>query len=480
VIALTGGRVRTVDAQQSTASVLLIEGERIAAVLDDPADIPAGATRVDLGGGCAVPGLTDSHVHFPSWAQERGAIDLTGSESVEHALALVGEYLDGDGVTWVRGKGWEDRLWPAEPTAAALDALIADRPVALWSHDHHSLWANSAALALAGGDLETAGGVVEESGILREESAWRFYDRFGRPGFDETLAMMDAGIRDVHGNGVVAVHDKDGSRHAPELFAALREAGGPSLRVRQSVPAERMRDGTGDYVKCFLDGTLGSGTAAMLDGRGLHIMGAAEFQATVAEAAELGLPCSVHAIGDLANREALDAYEATRHLWEPRGLRQRMEHAQCLHPDDLPRFAALGITASVQFQFALSDEHVAEREWPGLLDGAYAWRSLLDAGTILVNGSDAPIEPLDPLAGMRAGVLREWRAHEAVTVEEALHAHTAAPAWLAGEEAERGRLRAGMLADVTVLDRDPVEDLAGASVVATMLGGEWVFGPFSR
>jgi predicted amidohydrolase YtcJ len=478
VIALAGGTVRTMDPQCPLAGALLIEGDRIAAVLGDASEIPAAAERVDLAGGCALPGFTDSHVHFPSWSQERGAVDLTGVESVEEAIARVRAAADRAGEGWLRGKGWNDRLWPAEPTSAALDEAFGDPPIALWSHDHHSLWASSAALGQASGSLAVAGGVVEDSGILREESAWQFYDAHGRPGFEETLRMMDAGIREVHGRGVVAVHDKDGGRSAPELFAALREVCGPPLRVRQSVPAERMRDGVGQYVKCFLDGTLGSGTALMLDGRGMHIMQAEEFREVIIEAASLGLPCSVHAIGDAANREALDAYEVTQEHWRPRGLRQRMEHAQCLHADDLPRFASLGITASVQFQFAVSDEHVAEREWPGLLDGAYAWRSLLDSGAHLVNGSDAPIEALDPLAGMRAGVLRSWRPHEAVTPEDALRAHTTAPAWLAGEEDERGMLRAGMLADVAVLDRDPVEDLAGADVVATMLGGEWVHGPF--
>jgi predicted amidohydrolase YtcJ len=474
MLALTGGTVRTVDPQRPTATVVLVEGDRITAVLSDPADIPAGAERVDVGGGCVVPAFTDSHVHFPSFAQELDAVDVTEATSVEHALALVRDGANGSG-GWLRGRGWNDRLWPEEPTAAALDAVFGDRPVALWAHDHHSLWASSAALSLAQGNLQVEGGVVEASGILREESAWHFYDAHGRPGRDETLRMMDRAIRLVHSRGVVAVHDKDGGRGAPELFRALFEGGGPFLRVRQSVPAERMHDGVGDYVKCFLDGTLGSGTALMLDGRGMRIMGAEEFREVIVEAASIGLPCSVHAIGDRANRDALDAYEATAEHWRPKGLRQRMEHAQCLSPEDLPRFAALGITASVQFQFAISDEHVAEREWPGLLDGAYAWRSLLDSGAHLVNGSDSPIESLDPLAGMRAGVLREWRAHEAVTPEEALRAHTAAPAWLAGDEARRGMVREGMLADLVVLDRDPVADIAGARVQATMLGGEWVY-----
>jgi hypothetical protein len=195
----------------------------------------------------------------------------------------------------------------------------------------------------------------------------------------------------------------------------------------------------------------------------------------------------VHAIGDRANREALDAFEATADAWQPLGLRQRIEHAQCLDPADVPRFAALGVACSVQFSHAPSDRDLAERFWAGRLDGAYAFRTLLESGAVVANGSDAPVEELDPLAGIAAGVRRTiderpgWRAAEALTVEQALHASTVAPAWLAGDERRRGRLLPGFLADVVVLDRDPVavsaDELADVQVVATMVGGRWAHNP---
>jgi predicted amidohydrolase YtcJ len=233
----------------------------------------------------------------------------------------------------------------------------------------------------------------------------------------------------------------------------------------------------------FMDGTLGSQTARLLDGSGVEITSREELADTVRRGARAGWPVAVHAIRDRANREALDAFEETRDEWAPRGLRPRIEHAQLLDTADIPRFAALGVAASVQFSHATADRDVAERFWADRLDGAYAFRSLIDSGAVVANGSDAPIEELDPLAGVRAGVLRTlddsppWRPEQAVTVEQALVATCVTPAWLAGDERRRGKLLPGYLADLVVLDRDPLEDVAGAQVVATMAGGRWVHNP---
>jgi predicted amidohydrolase YtcJ len=202
----------------------------------------------------------------------------------------------------------------------------------------------------------------------------------------------------------------------------------------------------------------------------------------VRRAADAHFPVAVHAIGDAANRAALDAFAATRDVWQPAGLRHRIEHAQLLAPEDVPRFTEVGVAASVQFSHAPSDRDLADRLWEGR-PGAYAYRSLLDAGALLANGSDAPVEELDPLAGIVAGVLRTlderppWRPEQAVTVEEALRATTVGPAWLEGHESRRGTLSPGMLADLVMLDRDPlacpVEELPEVKVLATMVGGRW-------
>jgi hypothetical protein len=225
----------------------------------------------------------------------------------------------------------------------------------------------------------------------------------------------------------------------------------------------------------------------MLDGSGVRITNGDELAEIVRAAARAGWPVAVHAIGDRANREALDALAATREAWEPLGLRHRIEHAQCVSPEDLPRFAELGVACSVQFSHAPSDRDLADRFWADVVDGSYAFRSLLESGAVLANGSDAPIEELDPLAGIRAGVLRTtdlrpgWRMGEALGVGEALHATTVAPAWLARDENRRGKLRPGYLADLVVLSRDPVacppDELESVAVVATMVGGRWVHDP---
>jgi predicted amidohydrolase YtcJ len=312
---------------------------------------------------------------------------------------------------------------------------------------------------------------------------------------------MREGIRLANARGVTAVHDKDGWLGAPRFWQRLEAEGSLTLRVWQSLPHDRLpelealglRSPFGGpflrlgYLKAFMDGTLGSQTARLLDGSGVEITSRDELADIVRRAARAGWPVAVHAIGDRANRDALDAFEETQAEWRPRGLRQRIEHAQLLAPEDVGRFAALGVAASVQFSHAPSDRDLADEHWRGATGRAYAYGSLRAAGALLANGSDAPVEELDPLAGIAAGVRRTiddrpaWHPEQAVTIEQALEATTVNPAWLAREERTRGRLVPGHAADLVVLDRDPVtsaaEELRQISVVATMVAGRWVFNP---
>jgi predicted amidohydrolase YtcJ/DNA-binding HxlR family transcriptional regulator len=478
-VILWNGVIRTLDASLPTAGSLAIAGSQVVGGVGTHEFALPTPERVDLGGRCVLPAFTDSHVHFPTWSLARRDVHLEDADSVAAALALVAAHPRHG--TWIRGTGWRDSAWPEPPTATALDEITGDVPAALWSKDYHSLWLNSAGLAQAGGDLEVDGGVVERdatgapTGILREESAWRFRERFVTVTEDEFVDATREGIRVANSRGVAAVHDKDGGLGAASIFGRIHESDGLTLRVWQSLPTEklpelsslRLRSRTGDeflrlgYLKTFMDGTLGSQTALMLDGSGVRITSQEELEDVIRRAAEAGWPVAVHAIGDRANRDALDAFEATRDAWQPRGLRQRVEHTQCLDPVELPRFAEIGVACSVQFSHAPSDRDLAERFWPDRLQGAYAFRSLLDSGAVVVNGSDAPVEELDPLAGIRAGVRRTiderpgWRTGEAVTVEQAIVASTVTPAWLACDERRRGRLLPGYLADLVVLTRDP-------------------------
>jgi predicted amidohydrolase YtcJ len=459
-VVLHGGTVRTMDPARPLARSLVIEGDRIAALDSEP----AGAERIDLDGGCVLPGFTDSHVHFPTWAVTRRELQLHGTRDDVLAQVAVAVPAVPAG-RWLRGFGWTADGW--EPSLAALDAVTGDVPVALLAHDWHSLWVNSAGLSRARGDLERPGGEVDlEAGVLREEAAWSFRDRFTVASHEEMVEATRAALPVAAARGVTAIHCKDGLIGSREVYAELRDE--LPFRVWQSLPAKRLDEGP-DYVKAYMDGTLGSRTARLLDGSGVEITSRDEFEEIVRAATAAGVPVAVHAIGDRANRDALDAFAAI-----PGAIRPRIEHAQCLHRDDIPRFAALGVTASIQPSMAVTDAPVAERLWADRLDGAYAYRSLHAAGARLALGSDAPVEELDPLQGLRDAVLREWRAHEALDLQAALEALTVTPAWLSGDEDRRGRLRPGMLADLVILDRDPFTDLANAVVVGTYLGGKQV------
>jgi predicted amidohydrolase YtcJ len=498
---LVGGSVRTLDPERPLGAALVLAGERIAAVLDDPADAPAGARRVDLAGACVLPGLVDAHVHFPSWALARRELRLFGCRSLTEALEQVREAAGSvPPGGWLRGRGWRDEFWSEKPTRQALDAVAPGVRVALRAHDGHSLWLSSAALAAAGGDLAVSGGVVETddagepTGVLREESAWRFYDTHAAASRAETLDAMRAALPAAAAAGVTGVHDKDGGRGAPELFAALRDAGELTLRVWQSLPAERLAGADivpqlddsllrVGYVKVFMDGTLGSRTARLLDGSGVEITSSARLAELIRQAERAGFALAVHAIGDQANRDALDAFAAAA----TPGARHRIEHAQCVAPEDVARFAALGIAASVQYTHATSDRDLVKRTWADRIEHAYPFRSLWAAGARLAGGSDAPVEALDPLAGLRAAVLRTdsdrppWRIEQALPAAAALESFTVAPAWLSFDEDRRGRLRAGFDADLVVLDHDPLAhppaSVADAHLVATMVAGDWVHSP---
>ncbi|MGZ4353988.1 MAG: amidohydrolase, partial [Gaiellaceae bacterium] len=440
---LENGLIRTLDPQVPTQRALAIAGEKIAGGVGVHETALASPEVVDLGGRVVVPGFTDSHVHFPTWALAQHEVRLDGCATLEEALGRLAGAAPGPG-GWLRGHGWRSGDWqPARnPTRQDLDAITGDTPAGLIAKDYHSLWLNSAALALANGDLEVDGGVVERdeqgepTGVLREEAAWRFKERHMVVADADYLEAMRAGVRLANARGVTSVHDKDGWLGALRLWRQLEERGQLSLRVWQSIPADLtsaaeligLRSGLGSpllrvgYLKVFMDGTLGSQTAWMLDGSGVRITSGAELAEIVRRGAAAGFPVSVHAIGDRANREALDAFEETRDVWAPQGLRHRIEHCQLLAPEDLPRFAQLGVACSVQFSHAPSDRDLADRFWADKADGTYAFRSLLESGAVVVNGSDAPIEELEPLAGIRAGVLRTiddrpaWHPEQALTV----------------------------------------------------------------
>jgi predicted amidohydrolase YtcJ len=487
-VILENGTIRTLDPQLPSARALAIAGERIAGGVGVHETALASPEVVDLRGRCVLPGFTDAHVHFPSWALAQDEVRLEDARSLAEALARIAAAAatlpEG---RWLRGYGWRDAEWAEKPSREALDRITGSRPAALVSKDSHSLWLNSA-----------AGG--EGDGILRERDAWRFREERLRPDAAETVDAMRRALKIAAARGVTCVHDFDGPRDALALWQRLRAQTQPTVRVWQTQPHQRLehlaalgiRSGFGDaflrigHLKVFMDGALGSGTAAMLDGSGVVTTTRDELAEIVRAADAAGLAVAVHAIGDRAVRDALAAMEVDVDVDVHRHIPHRIEHVQCADPADLPRLAELGIAASVQFSHAVSDRDLADRAWPGH-PGAYAYRSLAETGVLLANGSDAPVEELDPWAGVCAAVRRTdderppWRPEQGLTLEQAVRATCVAPSALTGDERRRGTLVPGHAADLVVLDRDPFavepDELPDVQVVATMVAGRWTHDP---
>ncbi|MDX6377858.1 MAG: hypothetical protein QOE98_2161, partial [Gaiellaceae bacterium] len=462
---LTNGRIYTLDpvAPRMAGLPITRDGRVARGVEAWEGDVSQVSNeRIDLDGRTVLPGLVDAHVHFRTWAIEQSRTDLTGSRSVreiaERAAAARGD--------WVIGHGWRAGDAGGEPDAALLDEVCGDRPVALWAHDRHTLVLSRRAQELTG--------AASATGIVREHDAWNV--PLPEPSPAAARAAVDAAQAVAHAAGVTQVHDLE-RRGGFAIWQQLHADRSLTLRVSAAQQAENLagvlaadlRTGFGDDrlqvgpVKAFLDGTVGSRTARMLEpfadgGLGLELLAGADLAELIREAAAGGLAVAVHAIGDRACRQALDAFEHTRDAWQPAGLRQRIEHAQLLHPDDVARFGRLGVIASMQPSHAPSDRDIADAVWGDRAALAYAWRALADSGAVLAFGSDAPIEPLAPLQGVHAAVNRTlgdrpaWRPEQALTVAEAIAGFTRGAAYAAGWERRLGRLAPGYEADLVVLD----------------------------
>lgn len=523
---LVNGRIYTMDARHPRASALAIAGERILAVGTeaDLRDLLAGGGEVlDLGGRCVLPGLADSHVHFTQYALGLRALDLTGAATLSEMLALVaGRAREAPPGEWIIGRGWDQERWPEHrfPKATDLDSAAPAHPVALRAKSGHALVANSLALDLAGITAATPdppGGRIGRGteggpdGMLFEESAMRLVtDLLPPPTPEEADAALRGAFSSAWRVGLTTIHDVD----SPSAFAAyqrLHTRGELGLRVVKYLPADALdcaleiglRARLGDDwlrvggIKVFADGALGPRTAAMLapyegepENVGILTTDEAALRELARKAVAGGLPLAVHAIGDRANRLVLDVLTDVGGggRGKPGPYRHRIEHVQLVHPDDVPRLAALGVVASMQPLHATRDSEMADRYWGDRCATAYAWRSLLEAGTVLAFGSDCPVEDLNPFLGIHAAVTRRradgspgpegWYPQQRLTVEETVYAYTLGAAYAAGLEDRLGSLTFGKLADLVVLDRDiftcdPMA-IAETQVVATMIGGRFM------
>ena len=447
-----------------------------------------------------MPGLADSHIHLEGLADRNLTLDLTGARSRESALEQVRRWagrLPKD--AWVVGSGWYNDAWtdPAFPSRRQLDKVAGGRPVYLRRKDGHSSWVSSAALKLARIDESTeppAGGVIdrghsgEPSGILRETAMQLVSEIVPRPSdsdFDSAMVRALAGVTRL---GLTSVHSMDSARAFASL-QRLHARGKLPLRVTYNLPladlhhAERIgvRSGWGDErlrmwgVKAFLDGSLGSRTAEMLDGSGTARLTQSDLLDMIDRCVRAQLNVCLHAIGDGAVRRALDALAPHRKAW--RYWRPRIEHAQCVDPEDMRRFARVGVIASMQPIHAVADRELADRYWPEVATFAYAWGALERAGAHLAFGSDAPVETADPLLGIDAATTwrrrAKWHPELAVSRASALGAYTSGAAFAVGMERDLGALRQGMLCDMTVVD--------DGRVVATVVGGRvsWMRKPYA-
>ncbi|WP_314195982.1 amidohydrolase [uncultured Arthrobacter sp.] len=448
----------------------------------------ADARVLDLEGRFVVPGLWDEHVHMTQWALAANRIDLSGAASARAAVELVRNRMTAgtgaDRTVTVVGAGFRDAVWDDVPSAEMLDGAAREVPTALISHDLHCVWLNSAAARRYGVQLPA-------DGLLREEAAFAVTRELGKLPDDVVDGWVRTAGQEAAARGVVGVVDLEMTWNR-DVWLRRIAGGFSSLRVDAGVYPEdlgRAADAgmrTGQTVdggagllrvgplKVLIDGSLNTRTAFCVDpyphgGHGILTVSEAELVALLGRARETGFVPAVHAIGDGANQVALDAFAEA-------GTGGRIEHAQFVRQEDFARFGELGLTASVQPAHALDDRDAADANWAGRTDRAFPLRSLLDGGARLALGSDAPVAPLEPWLAMSAATARArndgrgpWHPEQALTREEALLASTRG----------RGRIRAGAVADIAVLDADPLAApdavFAGMPVAATLVAGRFTF-----
>jgi predicted amidohydrolase YtcJ len=528
-LVLFNGKVYTVDALNPRAEGVVVVDGRITFVGTSAAALqraPAGAKKIDLHGQTAFPGLTDSHAHLAGIGERELNFDLEGTQSLaELKEKLAARARANPNAQWILGRGWIESRWTpaAFPSKADLDAVVSDRPVVLRRADGHATVLNSAALKRAGIDRNTpnsSGGEIlkdaagEPTGMLVDNAMDLIY-RLVPPQTEaeHTKALEVGAAREVR-VGWTQVQNAGTPFTDADLLCKLYKSGRVKLRVYNaiggpSVDANRLlKEGPsinrcGDRltvrtIKLYIDGALGSRGAALLapysdspSSQGLLINQPEVLAPILREALKSGIQIETHAIGDRGNRIMLDLYEQAfaavpvkeRKVAEPRW---RIEHAQIISPQDLPRFAKLGVIASMQPSHAIGDLFFApKRLGPERLAGAYAWKSLLDSSAVVVAGSDAPVEVGDPRIEFYAAVARRsldgfadanWHLEQRVSREQALRMLTLAPAYAAFQERERGSIEVGKQADFTVFASDlmtiPEKDILQARVTMTIIGGE--------
>ena len=532
-LVLTNANIYTVDDAHPRATALAVRGGRVLFVgSDNEARALGGPTTrtIDLRGATVVPGFTDAHAHLLGLGNMLQRVNLAGSASYDEVIARVKTWAkDVKPGEWIQGRGWDQNRWPTKafPTHEALSRAFPDNPVVLDRVDGHASLANARAMQLAGVTAATpdpAGGRIVRlpsgapSGVFVDNAKALINRAIPAPTRENTRKAILAAVAEANRWGLTGVHDAGESAQTVAIFEELARAGNYNLRnyVMLSDPGEpgsaaalrnpyilrgpqsALYDGHlwVRAIKLYADGALGSRGAALLapysdeaGNSGLLVSRPEHIEAWAETALRRGFQINVHAIGDRGNRIALDAFDTALRKIPKADHRFRIEHAQVLSPQDIPRFAKLGVVPSMQPTHQTSDMRWAEaRVGPQRIRGAYAWRSLLNTGVVIPSGTDFPVEEVNPLLTFHAAVTREdptnwpaggWFPDQRMTREEALQSMTIWPAYAGFQESVLGSLTPGKYADFVVLDRDimkvPDTEILRARVISTWIGGKRVY-----
>ncbi len=524
---VTNARVYTADEARPLAEAFAVRDGRVVFVgsRQEADALKGSATRVlDAAGRTVIPGMVDAHGHFGGLAQKLRAVDLVGTRSYDEVIARVVERAKTTPKgTWIQGRGWDQNAWGDTrfPTHEKLSAALADHPVVLERVDGHATLVNAAGMKLA--DLTaatkdpTGGKVLRDAqgaptGVLIDNATNIVERKVPAPIAAETRAAIKDAISLMHSVGLVGVHDAGASRASIDLYEQMAQAKELNLRLyvmigddssalahyMQVGPRSALYDGQVwvRAIKLYADGAMGSRGAALLEpysddpnNTGLLLSAPAHIRDVADRALKAGFQVNTHAIGDRGNRVVLDAYEGALKANPTADHRFRVEHAQIINYDDIPRFATLGVIPSMQASHQTSDMYwIGKRLGPTRVLGAYAWRSLINSGVIIPNGSDFPVEDVNPLISFHAAIARQdardwpaggWFPEQRMTREEALRSMTLWPAYAAFQEKDMGTLTPGKYADFVVLDQDimrvPAELVLKTKVIATYVGGKSVF-----
>jgi predicted amidohydrolase YtcJ len=524
---VTNARVYTADEARPLAEAFAVRDGRIVFVgsRQEANALKGAATRVlDAAGKTVIPGMVDAHAHFGGLAQTLRSVDLVGTRSYDEVIARVVERAKTTPKgSWIQGRGWDQNAWGDTrfPTHEKLSAALPDHPVVLERVDGHAVLVNALAMQraeLTAATKDPSGGKVlrdargAPSGVLVDKASGLVESRIPAPTAAETRVALKEAISVMHRWGLTGMHDAGASRGLIDLYEDMAKQKELNLRLyvmisddsaainhyMQIGPRSALYDGQlwVRAIKLYADGAMGSRGAALLEpysddpnNTGLLLSAPAHIRDVAERGLKAGFQVNTHAIGDRGNRVVLDAYEQALKAQPTADHRFRVEHAQTLHYDDLPRFAQLGVIPSMQASHQTSDMYwIGKRLGPTRVLGAYAWRSLINSGVVIPNGSDFPVEQVNPLISFHAAIARQdandwpaggWLPEQRMTREEALRSMTLWPAYSAFQEKEMGSLTPGKLADFVVLDQDimrvPPELVLKTNVLATYVGGKAVY-----